>query len=69
MFLSKHKNGYYYIYYSDPLTNTRKSISTNTKLKSEANRFLSGFEVELKERQKSKITSIFLKDFILADAL
>ena len=64
MFLSKHKNGYYYVYYIEPVTNIRKSISTKSKLKSDANIFLSEFNKELKERKKSKIIPIKLQDFI-----
>ena len=64
MFLSKHKNRFYYVYYVEPVTNKRKSISTKTKLKSEANLFLSEFNKELKERKKCKIIPINLKDYI-----
>lgn len=64
MFLSKHKNGYYYVYYSEPVTNIHKSISTKSKLKSEANIFLSEFNNELRERRKSKIIPIKLQDYI-----
>ena len=64
MFLSKHKNGFYYVYYIDPISNKRKSISTKTKLKSEANQFLSEFTKELKVRKKQKTIPINLKDFI-----
>jgi len=64
MFLSKHKNGFYYVYYIEPVTNKRKSISTKTKMKSEANLFLSEFNNELKERKKSKVIPTNLKDFI-----
>jgi len=64
MFLSKHKNRFYYVYYIEPVTNKRKSISTKTKLKSEANLFLSEFNKELKERKKSKIIPITLKDYL-----
>ena len=64
MFLSKHKNGFYYVYYIEPVTSKRNSISTKTKLKSEANLFLSDFNNELKERKKNKIILINLKDFI-----
>jgi integrase len=64
MFLSKHKNGFYYVYYIDPISNKRKSISTKTKLRSEANNFLSEFSNEFKERKKQKTIPIKLKDFI-----
>ena len=64
MFLSKHKNGFYYVYYIESVTNKRKSISAKTKLKSEANLFLSEFNNALKERKKSKVIPTNLKDFI-----
>jgi predicted GIY-YIG superfamily endonuclease len=35
LFISKHKNGYYYIYYNDD-NGKRQSITTKTKIKSEA---------------------------------
>lgn len=63
MFLSKHKNGYYYIYYFDKFSNTRRSISTKTKLKSEALEFLTNFKNEVTLRQKSKVIPITLKEF------
>lgn len=63
MFLSKHKNGYYYIYYSDQF-GKRKNISTKTKNKSEANKFLSNLSAELKKRAEKKIVPISLKKMI-----
>lgn len=63
MFLSKHKNGYYYIYYGEPITGKRKSISTGSKFKSEANKFLSEFRTEIKRRKEKQLFDISLKDF------
>ena len=47
LYLSKHKNGYYYIYYID-LNGKRKSITTKTKVKSEALKALSNFDKLIK---------------------
>ena len=57
MYLSKHKNGDYYIYFEDEF-GRRKSITTKTKLKSEATKFLSQFKVFLQQRKESKTVSI-----------
>ena len=46
MFISKRKNGYYYIFYNDPDTGKRKSSSTNRKNKKDALEFLQKFNVE-----------------------
>jgi len=62
MFLSKNPNGKYYIYYLKP-NGTRTSISTKTRLKSEALKFLANFEQELKNRQTEKTIPITLKQF------
>lgn len=43
MFISKRPSGYYHLFYRDELTGKRKSISTETKLKSEANNFLADY--------------------------
>jgi len=63
MYLSKRSNGNYYIFYHQP--NGKKTcISTKTNLKSEALKFLVQFENELKERQRHKLYSISLSQFI-----
>lgn len=59
----KHKNGNYYIYFEDEF-GRRKSITTKTKLKSEATKFLSEFKVYLKQRKESKTVSISIQHFI-----
>ena len=65
MILSKRSNGNYYIFYFQP--NGKKTcISTKSKIKSEALKFLSKFEVELKDRLKNKTIPILLKDFAFA---
>jgi len=53
MFVSKRPSGFYHLFYSDD-TGKRKSVSTNTKLKSEANRFLIDYERNLKDRLQQK---------------
>jgi integrase len=63
MFLSKNSNGRYYIYYDKP-DGKRTSISTKTKLKSEALKFLTNFENEQKQRAQEKVTAISLKKLL-----
>lgn len=63
MFLSKLNNGIYHIYYYKE--NGKKSkISTGTKLKSEANKFLADFATKLKDQQKTKVTQIKLNKLL-----
>ena len=52
MFMFKRGNGYYYVVYDDR-SRKRKQISTKTKSKSEANKFLSKFDKELKKRPRN----------------
>jgi hypothetical protein len=52
MFLSKRPNGNYYIYYER--NGKRTCISTKSKYKSEALKFLSHFDKEIKERKKKQ---------------
>lgn len=62
MYLSKRSNGRYYIFY--PQQNGKYTCtSTGTKSKSEALKFLSKFEVELKERIAKKLYPIALIKF------
>ena len=63
MFLSKHKNGYYYIYYKDNV-GKRKAISTKSENKTDANKSLSDLSAELKERAEKKTVPISLKKMI-----
>ncbi len=44
MFITKRKNGFYYYFFNDPATSKRKMVSCGTKLKSEALKFVSGFD-------------------------
>ncbi|MBM4172358.1 MAG: site-specific integrase [Ignavibacteria bacterium] len=62
MYLSKRSNGRYYIFY--PQHNGKITcISTKTKLKNEALKFLSNFSNELDSRTKLKTIPISLHDF------
>lgn len=60
MFLSKLSNGIYHIYYFKE-NGKKTKISTRTKYKSEAYKFLSNFEQEFKLRQQNKLSPIDLK--------
>lgn len=60
--LSKRSNGFYYVYYNSP-SGKRNSISTRTKYKAEANKFLTNFKEELKRRNEEKLISINLSEF------
>ncbi|MCL4512017.1 MAG: site-specific integrase [Bacteroidetes bacterium] len=61
MYLSKRENGIYYLYFEkDGKVN---KVSTKAKLKSEALKFLSNFQEELKKRKESKLESIDIQEF------
>ena len=62
MILTKRANGKYYIVYIKP-NGKRTGISTRTKIKSEALKFLSQFERELEQRKLQKLTPITLQEF------
>jgi integrase len=62
LFISKHKNGYYYIYYTDN-NGKRKSITTKSKLKSEALKVLSNFNDLPKIRNTIDPKELTLKQF------
>ncbi|MFC2135323.1 tyrosine-type recombinase/integrase [Bacteroidota bacterium] len=62
MYLSKRSNGRYYIFY--PQRNGKMTcISTKTKSKKEAIKFLTEFKTILKERNANQTIPIELKDF------
>jgi integrase len=63
MFLSKRKNGFYYIYFDD-IEGKRKAVSTKSKIKKEAIKFLSSFKLNLEEKQNNRVNDILLKEFI-----
>lgn len=62
MFVSKRKNGIYHLYYQQP-NGKLTSITTKQKYKSDALKFLSNFETELKYKQNNLTNQILLKDF------
>ena len=62
MFLTKLKNGYYYIYFID-INGKRNKVSTRTKVKSEAREFLISFQSTFSERKKEKLEPLTLKQF------
>lgn len=62
MFICKRKNGYYYIYYNDE-SDIRQAITTKTKIKSEAVKFLTNFKDEIKKKREQKVIPITLTEF------
>lgn len=62
MYLSKRKNGFYYIYYFQS-SGKRTCISTKKKLKNEAIRFLSNFKEEIEQKRIEKLRPISLNDY------
>lgn len=60
--LSKRSNGFYYVYYD--FAGRRTCISTKTKFKAEANKFLIDFKEEIKKRNEQKLISLPLNKFI-----
>jgi len=62
MFLSKRSNGYWYVFYTNQ-RGKKTCISTKTRIKREAFRFLSMFERELKQRKVNQVILIGLKEF------
>lgn len=62
MVLSKRSNGFYYIYYLQD-NGKRTCLTTKTKLKNEALKFLSNFEKELADRKFQKLKQISLFEY------
>ena len=62
MFLSKRSNGFWYVFY-DNTNGKRTCISTKTKYKRDAIKFLSNFQTELESRAKSKVIPVLMKDY------
>lgn len=62
MFLSKRSNGNWYVFYDNSKGN-RTCISTKTKLKRDAIKFLSNFEYEVNRRGQSKVIPISVKEY------
>ncbi|MFA5403482.1 MAG: hypothetical protein WC358_00950, partial [Ignavibacteria bacterium] len=66
IFLSKRKNGVYYIWYKDELTGIMKKDSTKAKIQTQAQQYLFNFEKIKREQDKSKFfTLTSLRDFAL----
>jgi len=64
MFLSRRKNGYYFIQYLDPFTNQVKRKSTGTQSKNEALRCLRKFNPEVPNRIKPFRISRFRDEYL-----
>jgi len=62
LFLSKRKNGIYYIYYLNEV-GKRACVSTRAKRKNEALKFLANFKNQLEERKANKVIPISLEKF------
>ena len=62
MFLSKHKNGFYHVYYYNKF-GRRTTISTKSKTKSGALKFLTEFKEKLKKRESEKTIPITMRKF------
>ena len=62
LYLSKHKNGYYYICYRG-VNGKRQSITTKTRVKSEALNALSRFDELIKTKFKEDPKQLNLKQF------
>ena len=62
MFLFKHQNGRYYVYYNLP-NGKRKTKSTGEKTKREALGYLNKFREEIKNKALQKFTPITIKEF------
>jgi len=62
MFLTKLKNGYYYVYFLD-VSGKRNKISARTKNRSEARKFLISFQSTFSERRREKLEPLTLKQF------
>lgn len=62
MFLSKQKNGFYYLYFQDT-DGKRKKVSTKATLKSKALDFLSRFHEELRRKAEQNVLPISLEKF------
>ena len=62
MFLSKRSNGKYYIFYNNG-KGKRTCVSTKTKIKSEALKYLSNFRKNIENNSEEKILEMSVKDF------
>ena len=62
LFISKHKNGYYCIYYNDE-KGKRQSITTKTKIKSEVLKALSNFDQLISSKKNVVAEELTFKQF------
>jgi len=62
MFLSKYKNGVYYIYYYDS-KGKRRSKSTKEKIKAKAYKILNEFQKSYEQDSENTLTTISLEHF------
>ncbi len=58
MYITKRINGYYFVEYFDKSENRRRRISTKTKTKKEALKFLSEFKFHLQSQNKMGYISL-----------
>lgn len=65
MFLSKRKNGYYYLFYKDEQTGIQRKVSTKTKSKTKAKKFFVNFKKGVLLVKPSSINLIHLQDVVL----
>ena len=63
MFLSKHRNGIYYLWYRDE-NNRRQKVSTKAHRKSDALKFLQTFKIESERRKAPKLFSNYMVQFL-----
>ena len=65
MYISKRKNGFYFVEYIDPITNKIRRKRTRVKKKKEANLFLKEFEkeLELSKKNPKKMLSDFATEY------
>ncbi len=63
MFLSKHRNGIYYLFYRDD-NNRRQKVSTRARRKSDALKFLQTFKIESEKRKAPKLFSKYMVQFL-----
>lgn len=63
MFLSKSSSGIYYLYYRDG-QGKRQKITTHSRLKADANRFLQLFKIETRKQAAPVLLNQFINDFL-----
>jgi ribosomal protein S8 len=63
MFISKKKNGYYYLFYRDSFTGKSKAISTKARTKIAAQSFMDDFKQSTKDMSPKLPVLMYLDDF------